>query len=78
MVLGLRLGRPEPIVTRDVHLPHTVCWALAGEPRGSDARMMELLAPFGDQAFQVVRLLFAARIDAPRRGPRRPANFGRR
>lgn len=76
MTLGLRLGRPDIIVTGDVHLPHTVCWALAREPRGSDTRMIELLKPFGDQAFRVIRLIFAARIRAPRRGPRRATQFG--
>lgn len=71
MVLGARLGRPEPIPTGDFHLPHTIAWALAGEPRATDARMLELLEPFRGQAFRVVRLVFAARIQAPRRGPRR-------
>ncbi len=78
MVLGLRLGRPEPLVFGDAHLPNTVAWALAREPRGNDARMAELLQPFEGEAFRVVRLLFAARIDAPRRGPRREALFGLR
>ena len=62
----------------DVHFPHTVCWAFANEPRGSDARMAELLAPFAGQAFRVLRLLYAARIEAPRRGPKREPRFGRR
>ncbi len=70
LVMGARLGRPEPIVVGDIHLPHTVAWALAGEPRGTDARMVELLAPFEGQAFRVIRLLRAARIEAPKRGPR--------
>jgi 3-methyladenine DNA glycosylase/8-oxoguanine DNA glycosylase len=72
MVLGLRLGRPEPVPVGDVHLPSTIAYALAGEPRASDARMLELLEPFGDQAFRVVRLVWAAGIMAPRRGPRFP------
>jgi len=72
MALGTRLGRPEPIPVADYHLPSTIAWALAGEPRATDARMLELLAPFGDQAFRVVRLVWAARIEAPRRGPRHP------
>jgi 3-methyladenine DNA glycosylase/8-oxoguanine DNA glycosylase len=76
-VLGLRLGRPEPLVFGDIHLPHTVSWALAGEARGSDARMQELLAPFDGQAFRVVRLIHAAGIEAPRRGPKRAVRFGR-
>ncbi len=78
MVLGLRLARPEPIVFGDVHLPNAVCWALAREARGSDERMAELLEPFAGHAFRVVRLIFAARIEAPRRGPKRETRFGRR
>ncbi len=74
--LGMRLGRPDPIILKDLHLPNTVCWALAGEPRGTDERMVELLQPFAGQAFRVVRLLMAARIVAPRRGPRRQVVFG--
>ena len=77
MVLGMRLGRPEPIPVGDFHLPSTIAWALAGEPRATDARMLELLAPFGDQAFRVVRLVWAARIEAPRRGPRAPVAVSR-
>jgi len=70
MVLGLRLGRPEPLPFGDVHLPHTIAWALAGEARASDTRMAALLEPFAGQAFRVVRLVWAAGIQAPRRGPR--------
>ena len=76
MLLGLRLGRADAVVVGDLHLPHMVCWALAGELRGSDERMLELLRPVEQQAFQVVRLLHAARIEAPRRGPRRELRFG--
>ncbi len=68
--LGMRLGRPDPIPLFDFHLPNTVAWALAGEPRADDARMVALLEPFGTQAFRVIRLLMAARIEAPKRGPR--------
>ncbi len=70
-VLGYRLSRPEPVLVGDYHLPNTVAWVLAGEPRGTEARMLELLRPFEGHAFRVVRLLNAARIRAPRRGPRR-------
>jgi len=77
MALGMRLGRPEPVVSGDMHLPHTVSWALAAEPRGSEARMAELLAPFDGVAFYVLRLLYAARIEAPRRQPKRALQFGR-
>jgi 3-methyladenine DNA glycosylase/8-oxoguanine DNA glycosylase len=71
IALGDRLGRPEPVPRGDFHLPHTVAWALANEPRGSDERMAELLAPFAGQAYRVIRLITAAGIDAPKRGPRR-------
>jgi hypothetical protein len=43
---------------------------LAGEPRGDDARMLELLAPYAGQRGRVIRLLEAARIKIPRFGPR--------
>ena len=69
--LGMRAGRPEPILLGDYHLPNTVCWALAREPRGTEERMLELLEPFEGVAFRVVRLLYAARISAPRFGPKR-------
>ena len=71
LVLGMRLGRPEPLPLGDFHMPSVVAWALAGEPRGSDRRMQELLAAFPGQASRVVRLLLAARITAPRYGPKR-------
>ncbi len=71
LVLGLRFARPEPVPVGDYSIRHTIAWALAGEPRATEARMLELLAPFEGHAFRVVRLVFAARIEAPRRGPRR-------
>ena len=54
----------------DFHLPHLVCWALAGEPRGTDERMLELLAPYAGQRGRVIRLLEASGIRAPAFGPR--------
>src|SRR5204862_489505 len=38
------LGDPDAVPVGDFHLPHLVSNALAGEPRGSDERMLELLA----------------------------------
>jgi len=46
----------------DLHLPHVVSWALAGERRGTDERMLELLEPYRGQRGRVVRLLMAASI----------------
>jgi hypothetical protein len=47
-----------------------VAWALAGEPRGTDERMLELLEPYRGQRGRVVRLLEASGIRAPAYGPR--------
>lgn len=63
-------GDPDLISLGDYHLPHVVAWALAGEPRADDARMLELLEPYRPQRGRVVRLLEAAGITPPRYGPR--------
>jgi 3-methyladenine DNA glycosylase/8-oxoguanine DNA glycosylase len=69
--VGLRaLGDPDAVSVGDYHLCHAVCRALAGEPRGSDERMLELLAPFAGHRARVIRLIEVAGIHAPRRGPR--------
>ncbi len=69
--VGLRaLGDQDAVSVGDFHLRHAVCWALAREERGSDARMLELLAPFAGHRARVIRLIEAAGIHAPRRGPR--------
>jgi 3-methyladenine DNA glycosylase/8-oxoguanine DNA glycosylase len=69
--VGLRaLGDPDAVSVGDFHLAHAVCWALAGEPRGTDGRMLELLAPYAGHRARVIRLVEAAGIQAPRRGPR--------
>jgi len=66
------LGDPDAVSVGDYHLPHVVSWALAGERRGSDERMLELLEPYRGQRARVLRLLLAAGIMPPRRGPRLP------
>ncbi len=65
------LGDPDAVSVGDVHLPDLVAWALAGEPRGTDARMLELLAPYAGQRGRVIRWLEAAGLRAPRFAPRR-------
>jgi len=55
----------------DFHIPNTVSWALAGEPRGSDERMLELLEPFAGHRGRVIRLLKSAGFSAPKYGPRK-------
>jgi len=66
------LGDADAVPVGDYHLPHLVSWALAGEPRGTDARMLELLEPYRGHRGLIVRLLLAGGIAAPRRGPRLP------
>lgn len=64
------LGDPDAVSVGDFHTPHTVSWALAGEARADDARMLEILEPYRGQRARVVRLLELAGITAPRHGPR--------
>jgi 3-methyladenine DNA glycosylase/8-oxoguanine DNA glycosylase len=64
------LGDPDAVSVGDFHIPNTVAWALAGEPRATDARMLELLEPYRGQRGRVIRLLEAAGVAAPRHGPR--------
>jgi 3-methyladenine DNA glycosylase/8-oxoguanine DNA glycosylase len=65
MILGFGAGDPDAAITGDLHLPHLVTWALAGEPFGSDERMLALLEPFRGQRFRVTRLLQAAGLAVP-------------
>lgn len=69
-VARVALGDADAVSVGDFHLPHTVAWALAGEPRADDARMLELLEPFAGHRGRVCRLLELAGLFAPRRGPR--------
>jgi len=71
-VRRVALGDPDAVSVGDYHLPHAVSWALAGEPRADDDRMLELLEPFAAHRARVVRLIEVAGIGAPRRGPRLP------
>ena len=69
--VGVRaLGDPDAVSVGDFHLPNLVAFALAGEPRGTDARMLELLEPYRGQRARVVRLLELSGIRAPAYGPR--------
>jgi 3-methyladenine DNA glycosylase/8-oxoguanine DNA glycosylase len=69
-VARLALGDPDAVSVGDFHLPHLVAWALAGEPRGSDERMLELLEPYVGHRGRVQLLLEASGMHAPRYGPR--------
>ena len=67
---GEALGDPDAVQVGDYHIKNTVSWALAGEPRGTDERMLELLEPYRGQRLRVVRLLKYSGIGAPKYGPR--------
>jgi 3-methyladenine DNA glycosylase/8-oxoguanine DNA glycosylase len=64
------LGDVDAVSVGDFHLPNLVAFALAGEPRGTDARMLELLEPYRGGRARVIRLLELSGIRAPRYGPR--------
>jgi 3-methyladenine DNA glycosylase/8-oxoguanine DNA glycosylase len=64
------LGDPDAVSVGDFHLKNLVAFALAGEPRGTDERMLELLEPWRGHRARVIRLLEASGIETPRYGPR--------
>ena len=64
------LGDADAVSVGDYHVPSIVSWALAGEPRGDDARLLALLEPYRGHRARVVRLLEAAGIQPPAYGPR--------
>jgi 3-methyladenine DNA glycosylase/8-oxoguanine DNA glycosylase len=66
------LGDADAVSIGDFHLPNLVAYALAGEQRATDTRMLELLAPYRGQRGRVIRLLEASGIRPPARGPRMP------
>ena len=66
------LGDADAVSVGDYHLPHHVAWALAGEARGDDERMLELLEPYRGHRGRVLRLLVAGAPGPPRFGPRLP------
>jgi 3-methyladenine DNA glycosylase/8-oxoguanine DNA glycosylase len=70
-VLGPALGDTDAVPVGDFHYPHIVAWNLAGEPRATDARMLELLAPYHGERGRVLRALVRTGRGAPAFGPRR-------
>lgn len=71
ITMGFVLGDADAVPTGDLHLPHEVGRALAGEPHADDVRMLELLEPFRGRRFLLLRLLVAAgRVRLGRAAPR--------
>jgi 3-methyladenine DNA glycosylase/8-oxoguanine DNA glycosylase len=63
-------GAPDAITVGDLHLPNVVGYALTGERRTDDARMLELLEPYAGQRHRAARLILLAGRRPPRRAPR--------
>jgi 3-methyladenine DNA glycosylase/8-oxoguanine DNA glycosylase len=64
-------GDADAVSVGDFHLKDLVAFALAGETRGTDDRMLELIEPFPGHRGRVCVLIETAGIVAPKRGPRR-------
>lgn len=64
------LGDADAVSVGDFHLPNLVAFGLAGEIRGTDARMLELLEPWRGHRARVVRLLEQSGLRPPAFGPR--------
>ncbi|HEX2141797.1 MAG TPA: DNA-3-methyladenine glycosylase 2 family protein [Candidatus Limnocylindria bacterium] len=69
-VRRVALGDPDAVSVGDYHVPSMVAYALAGERRADDARMLELLKPYAGQRGRVQRLLEVGAVFPARRGPR--------
>jgi 3-methyladenine DNA glycosylase/8-oxoguanine DNA glycosylase len=65
-------GDADAVRLGDYHLPGLVSWALAGERRADDSRMLELLEPYRGHRGRAVRLLQLGGLYPPRRAPRMP------
>jgi len=65
-------GDPDAVSVGDFHLPTMVAFALAGESRADDARMLELLEPYRGHRAIVMRLLELGGPRPARRGQRMP------
>lgn len=70
IVRAVALGDADAVPVGDFHLKHMVSWALAGEPRGTDERMLELLEPYRPHRGRVIRLLETGGVKEPAYGPR--------
>jgi len=69
-VMASAVGDPDAVAVGDFHLKNWVSYALDGRPRGTDERMLELLAPYAGQRGRVVRLLLLDGPSPPAFGPR--------
>ena len=71
-VVRVAFADADAVSVGDFHVPNMVAWALAGEARADDARMLELLEPFRGHRGRICVLLALAGWHAPAFGPRMP------
>lgn len=64
------LGDPDTVSVGDFHLKNVVAYTLAGEPRATDERMLELLEVYAGHRTRAVRLIARYGKTAPKFGPR--------
>lgn len=69
MTTAVVLGDPDAVPVGDYHIPNTVAWWLAGEPRATDERLLELLEPYRGHRWRVIRLAKGTG-GAPKYGPK--------
>jgi 3-methyladenine DNA glycosylase/8-oxoguanine DNA glycosylase len=70
LVARVAAGDPDTIEVGDYNVKDHIVHALTGAPRGSDAQMVDLLAPFAGHRGRVIRLLTSVVPRPPRFGPR--------
>jgi 3-methyladenine DNA glycosylase/8-oxoguanine DNA glycosylase len=63
-------GDPDAVSVGDYHIKDLVVHYLTGRPRGSDAEMLTLLAPWAGDRQRIVRLIEISGVGKPRFGPR--------
>ena len=66
-VMRVSFGDADAVSVGDYHIPSLVAWALAGERKADDTRMLELLEPYRGQRGRVQRLLEISGIYPERR-----------
>ncbi len=69
LVTSVTFGYADAVPTGDFHIPNQAAWWLAGEPRGTDERMLKLLEPYAGHRWRAIRIVKSLG-PAPRYGPR--------
>ena len=70
-VRGSALGDADAVLVGDYNLPNAVCGLLAGQRRGTDERMLELLEPYRPHRNRAIKLVNSSGAKKRTR-PRRP------